>query len=466
MWDPSLIYHDGKYYAFMMYNLDGPNGLGAGHCIAASSVDGVHWEDIGIVNEELERERGCLFFKCFVGRCGDRFIMDHGVRRPEGQDTIRFYESFDLKNWNYLFSNEPDARWYSRKRWDHMYILPKVDGDDTAGYWGHPVAKAKEDLPRGVGMMQSEDGLSWEVLPPAKVEWGGTPPVDLEWGGCERFGGRYYLIGGGKTMGNKGYGMYVFSADDPCGPFTPERGAYRLCGSSERDMSWLAVWCRGDGELLISNYASLEPDSRAPWMLPLRKPVMHEGYLSLGWWEGNEKLKGDPFQINSASFSIDSVGNKNEYAIEWMDDEFDLSRGLFLEGSLKARSTAAGNGDFAAGFALSQEGSRSTVIKLGIGSRVDRETHIGDLVETDDGFEFTSNDVTARDCATVNGIGDGTEHSFKLLIHRGAFELYIDGLLMQTHWHNPVGKKIGFFTSNSSLIVNGLEAWSLSLNGS
>jgi sucrose-6-phosphate hydrolase SacC (GH32 family) len=30
MWDPSIIWHDGKYHAFMMYNKDGNDGLGAG----------------------------------------------------------------------------------------------------------------------------------------------------------------------------------------------------------------------------------------------------------------------------------------------------------------------------------------------------------------------------------------------------------------------------------------------------
>ena len=80
MWDPSILWHDGTYYAFMMYCKDGANGLDAKHCLLASSADGVHWRTEGIVNEELEAAAGNKFFKCFVGRCGDRFIMDHGVR--------------------------------------------------------------------------------------------------------------------------------------------------------------------------------------------------------------------------------------------------------------------------------------------------------------------------------------------------------------------------------------------------
>ena len=134
MWDPSVIWHDGRYYAFMMYDKDGPGGHG--HCLLATSEDGVHWEDEGIVIEEREHERGCKFFKCFVSRCGDRFIMDHGASRPERQqDTLRFYESTDLKRWTYLFTNHPDPRWYvpTTGRWDHMYILPKEEGNPATG---------------------------------------------------------------------------------------------------------------------------------------------------------------------------------------------------------------------------------------------------------------------------------------------------------------------------------------------
>ena len=465
MWDPSVLYRDGAYYAFMMYNRDGPTALDAGHCLLATSVDGVHWEDIGIVVEELERERGARFFKCFVGRCRDRYIMNHGVRRPEGQDTMRFYESTDLKTWSYLFSSQPDPRWYTQRRWDHMYILPKVEGDPSAGYWGYPVAQAKEGSPRGVGMMQSADGKSWQVLPPAEVAWGDTPPVDLEWGGCERFGGRYYLIGGGVYMENKGYGMYVFSADDPCGPFTPERGAYRLCGSSEHHMSWLAAWCRGNGELLMSNYASLEPESRAPWMLPLRKPVLADGHLCMGWWPQNEGLKGDALPLKTTSFSLKGTGGRDGYSVTWMDTDFDMSHGLFLEGSITAHATKSINEACAAGIVLSEGGTRSTAIQLGIGPREGRATHIGSLDEAGGGCQFTSNDVTAQDCATVDGIDGGTEHSFRLLIHRGAFELYIDDLLMQTHWFSPMGNKIGFLARNADATVANVRAWSLSLSG-
>ena len=54
MWDPSILWHDGRYYAFMMYNRDGVNGGEARHCLLAVSEDGVHWHDEAVVIEERE----------------------------------------------------------------------------------------------------------------------------------------------------------------------------------------------------------------------------------------------------------------------------------------------------------------------------------------------------------------------------------------------------------------------------
>ena len=466
MWDPSVIWHDGKYYAFMMYNKNGSDGLGAGHCFLASSEDGAHWRDEGIVNEEREIERGCKFFKCFVGRCGDRFIMDHGVARPEGQDTLRFYESTDLKHWSYLFSNHPDPRWYvPTGRWDHMYILPKEEGNPAAGYWGHPVATPKPDLPRSVGMMQSPDGLTWEALPPAKVEWGDTTPRNFEWGGCEWIGGKYYLIGGTGSYVSKGYSMYVFVADDPRGPFRPDAEAYRLCGSSGEHVSWLAVWCRGNDEILISNYASMESGSRSPWMLPLRKPVVdEEGHLRLGWWQANEGLKEMPLSLAKASVTLDAGKADGGYEILWFDTAFDLRKGAILEGTIKADTVTSEDNSCAAGFVLDEGNDGSMAIQLGIGAPEQRETHIGRLrTVPDGGLEFASVDVTGEGCATVTGIEDGKEHTFRLLLRMGGFELYIDDLLMQTYIYKPSSGKVGLLVRNAKVIFGDLKAWSMSL---
>jgi hypothetical protein len=460
MWDPSILWHGGRYHAFMMYNRDGNNGLEAGHCLLAVSEDGVHWRDEAVVLEERERERGCKFFKCMVARCGDRFIMDHGVARPEGQDMLRFYESTDLKNWTHLFSSRPDPRWYGLPpephRWDHMYILPKEENNPSAGYWGHPVSVAKPGQPRGVGMMQSPDGRAWDVLPPARVEWGDRSPIDLEWGGCERLDGKFYLIGGGGYLGFKGYGMFVFVADDPRGPFRPQADAMRLCGNSEQNISWLAVWCRGSGELLISNYASMSPGDMSPWLLPLRKPVVdRSGVLRLGWWKGNEALKGRPLALSRTSTTFDGTQG---YAATYLDETFSPERGVVLEGTLRAQALAAGA---AAGLALDEGEGTSLATLMGIGAPEGRETRIGHLQAA--AGTFNALDVTGKHCATVTGLEDGREHTFRLLSRRGMFELYVDDLLMQTYVYKPGAGRLGFAVRNAKADIKSLRAWEMSL---
>ena len=473
MWDPSVIWHDGKYYAFMMYNKDGREGLKAKHCLLASSTDGVHWKDEGIVTEERESARGCRFFKCFVGRCGDKFIMDHGAARPEGQDTLRFYESLDLKHWDYLFSSHPDDRWYVRSgRWDHMYIIPKEQGTPEAGYWGYAVATPKPGLPRAPGMMQSPNGTDWDILLPAEMKWGDTPQRDLEYGGCERIGDKYYLIGGAGSYVSKGYSMYTLLGDGPRGPFRPDAEAYRLCGTTGKNVTWLAAWARAKDELLISNYASLSSDIGRPWMLPLRRPVVDkDGHLRLGWWKGNEALKGRLLTLEKNAVELNTRGKKSHYHIVYLSEAFDLYKGVVLEGRIKARPAApqrdsndtVSKAKPAAGFVFEEGTGKSVAIQLGIGQPEGRETHIGRLQTTAEGkMQFRSEDVTGKGCATVTGIENGKEHRFRLLVRRGMFELYIDDMLMQTYVYGPGSDKVGFLAHNANVVFRDVQAWSMS----
>jgi hypothetical protein len=471
MWDPSALWHDGKYHVFMMYDKEGERGLDAEYCFLASSTDGVHWRDEGIVVEERERARGAKFFKMFVSRCGDRFVMDHGVLRPEGQDTLRFYESRDLKKWNYLFSNRPDPKWYvSEGRWDHMYILPKTEGEPKAGYFGYVVATPKPGLPSGLGMMQSVDGADWEILPPPEIEWGDTPQRGLEYGGCERIGGKYCLIGGtGDYMGNKGYSMFTLVGDGPRGPFRPDVEAYRLCGATSKNVTWLAAWARGKDELLVSNYASLESGT---WMLPLRKPVVDkDGHLRLGWWAGNEALKGKPLAISEKRIALTARGG-TLYGIAYLANAFDLDTGVVLEGRIQApvsppQEATGENAPDAkpgAGFVVDEGAGQAMAILFGVGKPEGRESHIGSMTADVNGkMTFRSLDVTGKGCATVTGIERDKEHAFRLLLRLDAVELYVDDMLVQTYVYAPGSGKVGFLARNADAVFSNLKAWDMSL---
>ena len=459
MWDPSVLWHDGKYYAIMMHNPDGPNGLDASCGLIAISDDGVHWHDGWVAATEPDRAVGSKFFKAFIGKVGNRFVMDHGVFRANGrQDILRFYESSDLRQWRYLFSNSPDPKWYEPAgRWDHMYILPKDEGNPSAGYWGYPVATPKPGLARGLGMMDTKDGRDWKILPPPELQWGDVPPKDLEIGGCERIGGKYIIIGGSGDYLSDGYSMYSLVSDEPRGPFGPDTEAYRVCGTSTKAAGWgvsfLAAWCRGkDGEKLISNYVSVPSGT---WMLPLRKAIFRDGHLRLGWWPPNRSLKGDSIGLDSPDVALPAAGKNRQVA--WIDPVFDLDRGAVIEGTIRAKAM----GDPASvGFAFSETAKRTMEIRLGIGSPEDRETHIGRY----NGITgFSSEDVTGRGCATARGVGNGREHTFRLLVRHDLFELYVDDLLVQTYVYKPCGGRVGLLASGADVTFKNLAAYPMTL---
>ncbi len=326
-----------------------------------------------------------------------------------------------------------------------MYMLPKDEDDPAAGYWGYPVATTRPELPRSLGMMETRDGRDWTMLPPPEVQWGEVPPANLEIGGCERIGGKYVIIGGEQRYLSDGYSMYTFIGDGPCGPFTPDRAMFRLCGTSSCATGWgvsfLAAWARGEGgERLISNYAAVPSGT---WLLPLRQARFTDGHLRLGWWPANEALKGERLPAVSADVALRTPPGTRQ--VVWLDPAFDLVRGVIIEGTVCA--AALGNAA-AAGFAFQEAGGRSMEIRLGLGPAEGRQTHIG---RYQDVTGFCSEDVTGQGCATVSGLGHGSTHTFRLLVRHDLFELYIDDLLLQTYVYRPAGGRIG-------LLVHGAEA--------
>jgi hypothetical protein len=318
-------------------------------------------------------------------------------------------------------------------------------------------------------MMQSADGRAWEVLPPARLEFGDVPPRDhFEYGGCERIGGKYALIGGTNKYVSAGYSMYTLVADRATGPFRPDAEAYRLCGTSTERAGWgvqfLAAWARGNGELLISNYVAVPSGI---WMLPLRKPVIDGGgHLRLGWWRNNNALKGKPIPLTKSDVRLTGAA-AGGYGIDWLDEVFDLKKGVVLEGSIRADAAGgapSGAVDCRAGFVLDETPTQAMAVLLGIGKPDGRETHIGRLTADATGARtFDCEDVTGKGCATVTGIGNGTGHSFRLLLRHDVFELYIDDLLMQTYVYRPASGKIGLLARTANAAFGHLSAWQMNL---
>ena len=465
LWDASVFWHEGKYYAVMMYNPDGPVGLQATCGLIAHSDDGVHWQDGWTVTPEPSAPQGGKFLKAFVSRISGRFVMNHGVLQPHGwQDTLRYYESTDLREWTYLGCNTPDPRWYEPiGRWDHMYVIPKDEADPAAGYYGYPVATPKPGLPRGCGLCETMDGRSWTILPPPVFDWGEVPPKDLEIGGVERIEDRYVMIGGHADFTNgNGYLMYTLTADAPTGPFRPDPEAHRLCGNLTKaadpvghqwTAAYLAAWgrCR-NGEKLISNYAQA---LSGIWLLPLRKPILADGHLRLGWWEQNERLKGKELPLAASWGDLAARGARQA---QLLDLAVDPQAGLIVEGRIEASPAGAAP---AAGIAFPGRNGRWLELRLELGEPEGRCTRIG---WWEPGSGFAAADTIGRGCALVAGIAAELPHRFRLLVRQGLFELYVNDLLVQTyslneHWEGT----LGFLAVDATAEFSNLRAWEMSL---
>lgn len=506
IWDPSVLYFKGKYYALCMY-LRPESGKWDGMW-AAESEDGVHWKDVGCV---LTAEHDV--YKMFPYICGDKCLINYGSSRTvpgKDNDTLYFCESTDMKNWSEFLENHPDDRWYkSSGRWDHMYVQPKEEGE---GYWGYVVATPHPELHSAWGLMESPDGYQWEILPPPVIEWGDLPEIGmLEGGGCEKIGDRYYYIGGvGGYSRNGGYGLYTFCSDSPTGPFRPDEKAFRLCGFDRLPgrvfTQNLAAFCRGEnGELLVSNAFDAGGTGNV-WILPMRSVVIdQEGHLHLGYWEKNELAKGKKLPMTHYDVTLTERSGRREedpkgtvveksetelvmtsdlghpgfvlsdaYAVAVQQEQYDMCQGVIAEGRFSAKICPGGMGENAwpdcwrnasVGIYIEYEGQDSGMaFMLEIGHPYHRVSTVETLKKEE--LEITSEivDVTGEGCATLQGVDADTWHDFKLFVKGVMAELYVDHLLVQSFplLQNASGR-IGFVARNAECDWKDLSVYQMNV---
>ena len=479
MWDPSIVVHEGKYYLFSMFRFHGGDER---HVWCAVSEDGVHFSDVGAVITDT-----MIVWKMFVRRFGDQFVMNYGSlsgREGHGNDTLRFHTSRDLLHWDFRgqsADSHPDPRWYCPQgRWDHMYSL-----EHEGRFYGFVVATADERQNSfGCGMMESSDGLNWRAMPPLRIDWGDVEPVHFEVGGCENIGGRYYLIGGtGCYGGSMGYSVFTFVADSPLGPYRPCPRAYRLCGSSRADalpgVQWLASFGRGrDGEVLITNYVTAGRSDtpnfintkQNVWLTPIKQAVTDaHGALRMGWWPANDALKGadrTPAQLR-AGLTLTCTRDANGRPSPADDEAFGHyklpapgERGLFVEGAATLRGDGHRN---AARFGFAFQGDdavRTVTVQMGrpayTRARIHDQPHLGSPTRT------LVDEVEPFHAGKTN-VEKDTPFTFKLLCRAGMFELYIDGLLVQTHLTPEGTSEVCVYIENAHLAVERLAMYDMTL---
>jgi hypothetical protein len=479
MWDTWLYYHEGTHYLYYLHKSAGERWDGMS---VATSTDGVHYEEVGPILHIKDDAR--WLGTGSVWRAGDKFILNFSESR-NGVQAIFFAQSDDLIHWERLgdeLRSDPDPRWYDNTktgRWDCIWAIPKPN---DGGFWGYLTARPW-DRTRGrnidsIGMVESEDGIHWRAVPPPAIDWGDWPQMSVgpEVGAIERINGRYYLMRcysecglGGRQIGWDPWqkaNMYTFVADNPEGPFVPDRKAYRLLVSNGTHFA--RFYPSPDGMLV--NYHCLEVlgDGSRIWMAPLKKAVMDaDGHLQLGYWSGNDQVKGKQIEISLASsvrvFPGDETArwtmapNRLEAddpikgGIAMLANSFDTQRGLVLEGSMQILSPPKCWGG------------------VGVYIEHDAEAHSGT------GIMFETRGLT--ELATMNGQGafspihsteigieEGRKQTFRLLLRRTMMEIYLDDRLVQCHSlpGNPTGL-VGLTFESGRAVFEDLRAWEMNL---
>lgn len=490
--DNFILFEGGKFYLFAMYAKDGAprDENGYRNVYLAVSDDGVHWEERGAVIEEAPFP----IWAMAVHRAGGQFILNHGSFGADGkQNVIKQWASRDLLHWTYLGEERdvhPDfSQCGENARLDCMYVLHEEDGYyafATGPQW----------------LFYSKNGVDWQSLPTPRIEWGDYPPSPMpadegifEVAGCEKVGGRYYLVGGWfNYLGYPGYGDHVLSARSPKGPFSPCSPKYRLNGHSER---WVCLWarfCRTPDELLVSSYMAdgYSYECGSTWLPPLKKVLCGTNSISLGYWQGNESLKGEVLPAGSGSFrpvpfaagavlaggeGVSLKTNTCRSSLCRLPTEIcaafspceEIAGGVVLEGELCFTSPSPRETDGAAGFYLPETEKGGTAMLVGTSGVL----RIGHFFESNGAPVFVPEDESRTGIyATATRIEQGKKHAFRLFVRRNMFELYIDGVLAQTfntaHEYPQAGavpSGIGFAVENGCAEFSHLKMWKMSLEG-
>ncbi len=480
--DNAVMWHEGTFYLFTMYGQEEMKGNDSlfNSVWLATSKDGVHWKDVGTV---IKDQPFAVWSLC-VWKAGNRFIMNHGSHSPG--DILRFWQSKDLINWEYL-GEEYVVRKPDGQRLDCMNVLTIEKGGQTQWY-GYATG----------GLLRSEDGVKWrwkEDFKLADPKWS-----IIEAGGCAQIGGKYYVTSGWVQAlpGDFNYSTLTFVSDEPDGPFRPDYEAFRFNGHS--GFITVALWarfCRLPDEILITNYI-VDIHSTVPtwWHAPMKKAVVDkDGHLRMGYWAGNEAIKGNPVPLQprkctqlfpspellsdkkEVAFTTDGdivqlrrqPGPNPSYigyadpqaAVVLLDEQFDTRKGFVLEGRMKVDPLNQGilsKGIPGIGLFLEEQPQQGTAALF----HTCRLTELGTMRLAYDAH-FDCKDRIGFGCSAVAGIMESTATTFRLLFRNDIFELYLNDLLVQTYYTHEATGKVGFIVRDGQAIFDNLRAWEMSL---
>ena len=300
MWDTWLYWYEDVYYLYYIVGRSENDAIYFTGIGMATSADGVHWREIGLVLEMADGVTMLGTGSVWAVPTHDgapRFIMNFSEMRDNAQ-SIFFAESTDLLHWQRLGSEyefRPDASWYHTEggwgsRWDCINTIERPDGG-RYGYW---TANPQDFV--GFGFGETDDGVTWRALPPPRIEWGEVEPLPspgIEHGSVAEIGGRYYtMLGSGPPYGPYNCGMFAFVADDPAGSFRPAPVNFALLTTPLGEMyTYFARFFPLNGELLVNHHAH---GWNGVYFAPLKLAEVDDaGTLRFKWWPGNSAALQD-----------------------------------------------------------------------------------------------------------------------------------------------------------------------------
>ena len=502
MWDTWLYYDKGIHYLYHLY-LFRTYGDGI---ILATSEDGVHFTEVGPVVDR--KEDACWVGTGSVWPAQGKFIMNFSEIR-DGVQGVFFAESEDLIHWKRLpdeYRCDPDPRWYDNTptgRWDCISALTRPGG----GFWGiltaRPWTKTQGLSYESIGRVESDDGVHWHAAAPMPIDWGEWPKMNVhEPVGLEKIGDRYYiLMGNGISAEHLGdrqlwdqvgshIGMYTFVADNPEGPCRPDHEAFPLLVSNSwhipvqrRSMTaWCARFYRVQDALLIHHHTISR--SGLVWFAPLKKALVDaDGHLSLGYWQGNESLKGKALTLDlsrctrmhpvwdipdgrrypeSSATQVRATSQRLEVddpycgGVAMLDGRFDLEKGVVLEGEFELHAQEGRWGSIGVYIEESLELSG-----LSQGTAVLAETR----GRTEIGVFRNARSNRFRPDDTVPiGIPSGQRRKLRLHARRSLLEVYLDERLVQCYSTGETTTgRIGLAWESGRAVFQNVRAWEMSL---
>jgi hypothetical protein len=444
LWDTWCYYHEGSYFLYILKSdhwdmWDGFN--------VSTSKDGVHWEYQGRGIDKGEGANwlgtGSVWKSPNFEKDG-RFICNFSEQTSPDPQHIYFGESRDLLSWKRMdVTFQQDSRWYEQDgRWDCIYSIPRPGG----GYYGYWTATPK-DIP-GFGFGETEDGVQWRALPSPEMDWGDKQvPEKMELGAVEKIGDLHYAM-----VGYWGV-MTTFIADQPQGPF---RAAEKNFNLLRGDCYFARFFPTPDGLLISHHLQTRIVRSRDIWgqvnyIAPLKRALVDEqGTLRLGWWEGNDALKGE-----ERSLLLNRSGSGGGSTPALIEGPLDIRRGAIVEGTLSF--PADSNGAIPGVWVETVEGSCAAIRILSCSETLGGLTGRDGSRFTDDGMERLKGwQHVERDLPYKAQV------PFRLLVRHSHIELYLDGFLFNVYsLPEPFTGRIGFMDNGAG--VSELRAWTMTL---